>query len=87
MKAIYIYKSDSGCRKGYHPVCRLYAERKEIKDIQYFSVDEPGAWFDDCWNCHVDGMDFACATRDEAIEKGIRFWDSESDYKVYYEES
>lgn len=87
MKAIYIYKSDEGCRKGCHPVFKLVAGRRgAIDDVHMFSVDEPGAWFEDSWNCHVDGMDFECATREEAIEKGIRFWDSESEYKVYFEE-
>ena len=84
---IFIVKNDTGCRKGCHPVYCLYVgERRKISERQWFSIDEPGAWFDDCWNCHVDGMDFECATRDEAIEKGIRFWDSESEYKVYFEE-
>lgn len=83
---IFIVKNDTGCRKGCHPVYCLYAHRQRIEERQWFSIDEPGAWFEDSWNCHVDGMDFECATRDEAIEKGIRFWDSENEYKVYFEE-
>lgn len=86
MERIFIVKNDTGCRKGCHPVYCLYAYRQKIEERQWFSIDEPGAWFDDCWNCHVDGMDFECATRDEAIEEGIRYWDSENEYKVYFEE-
>lgn len=86
MERIFIVKNDTGCRKGCHPVYCLYAYRQKIEERQWFSIDEPGAWFDDCWNCHVDGMDFECATRDEAIDRGVRFWDSENDYKVYFEE-
>lgn len=87
MTSIYIYKSDSGCRKGCHPVVQLVSGRRgAIDEVHMFSVDEPGAWYEDEWNCHVDGMDFPFVTRDEAIEKGIRFWDSKNEYKVYFEE-
>ena len=86
MERIFIVKNDAGCRKGCHPVYCLYAYRHKIEERQWFSIDEPGAWFEDEWNCHVDGTDYECASRDEAIEKGIRFWDSECDYRVYFEE-
>ena len=65
-----IYKSDTGCRKGCHPVNIVTTYRGKRKEEHYFSVDEPGAWFEDKWNCHADGMDFPCDTREEAIRKG-----------------
>ena len=80
-----VYKSDAGCRKGCHPVNILRAYRGEIVEDHYFSVDEPGAWWDEEWNCHVDGCDYPCKSREEAIKKGARFWNSE-EFKVYYEE-
>lgn len=58
MKAIYIYKSDDGCRKGCHLVYRLYPYRQKIEERQWFSIDEPGAWFEDKWNCHVNGWPY-----------------------------
>ena len=44
--------------------------RKQVLDLE-FSIDEPGTWFDDEYNCHVDGCDHACKTLHEAISKGI----------------
>ena len=86
MERIFIVKNDTGRRKGCHPVFALYAYKGQIEQRQWFSIDEPGAWFEDKWNCHVDGMDFECATREGAIDRGVRFWDSECDYRVYFEE-
>ena len=60
---IFIVKNDTGCRKGCHPVYCLYAYRQKIEERQWFSIDEPGAWFEDKWNCHVDGTDYEFATR------------------------
>ena len=86
MERIFIYKSDEGHRKGCHPVIELWAARRGvINEIHVFSVDEPGAWFDDCWNCHVDGMDFECATREDAIERGLSHYGYNNNYKMYYE--
>lgn len=86
MERIFLVKSDIGCRKGCHPVFALYAHKGQIEQRQWFSIDEPGAWFEDKWNCHVDGVDYEFATRDEAIRWGIHVWDSECDYRVYFEE-
>lgn len=67
------YHSDKGCRPGCHPVSIVRTDRKGHNSAEhYFSVDEPGAWFDDRWNCHVDGCDYPCATRKEAILLGAR---------------
>lgn len=80
-----VYKSDDGCRKGCHPVNILRVYRGKIEADHYFLVDEPGAWWVEEWNCHVDGLDFPCKSREEAIKKGAKFWNSE-EFKVYYEE-
>lgn len=64
-----VYKRDGG-RKGCHPVNILREYRGKTVEYYYFSVDEPGAWLDNEWNCHVDGCDYACKSRREAIEKG-----------------
>lgn len=67
-----VFKDDSGSRKGCHPVTMIYneggrAEREEM----IFLVDEPGAWWEDEWNCHVDGTDYPFKTRDECIVHGL----------------
>ena len=80
-----VYKSDKGCRKGCHPVYILQAHRGEIEESHYFSVDEPGAWWDTKWNCHVDGCDYPCESKKDAIDRGAAFWGYDS-YKLYYEE-
>lgn len=80
-----VYMSDAGCRKGCHPVFILRAYRGKIEERLYFSVDEPGAWWDEKWNCHVDGCDYPCESREEAIEKGASVLGDE-EFKVYYEE-
>lgn len=64
------YHSDTGCRRGCHPVSRRLKGKKEGQKYHYFSVDEPGAWWKDEWNCHVDGCDHPCRSREEAILKG-----------------
>lgn len=60
-----VYMSDEGCRKGCHPVFILRAYRGKIEENLYFSVDEPGAWWEEKWNCHVDGCDYPCESREE----------------------
>ena len=67
-----IFKNDSGGREGCHPVIMVYNEgtRSEHEDI-IFLVDEPGAWWDDDWNCHVDGTDYPFKTRDECVCWGL----------------
>lgn len=86
-----VYKSDEGCRKGCHPVNILRVYGRKIEEDHYFLVDEPGAWFDDEWNCHVDGCDYPCKSRKEAIEKGAavlydKSFHGDESIKVYYEE-
>lgn len=44
--------------------------KKQVLDME-FCIDEPGTWFDDEYNCHVDGCDHPCKTLEEAISKGI----------------
>ena len=79
-----VYKSDAGCRKGCHPVYSRRPFRGKTIEVHSFSVDEPGAWWDDEWNCHVDGMDFPCKSRDEAIKIGAGNYGVE-EYEIIYE--
>ena len=65
-----IYRSDKGCRKGCHPVDIVLVHRGKQTTRRYFSVDEPGAWWTESWNCHVDGCDYPCASREDAIRTG-----------------
>jgi len=67
------FHTDENCRKGCHVVsepCRKGHTGKQTL-LHLFSVDEPGAWWDSCWNVHVDGCDYAVNSKDEAIRKGM----------------
>ena len=66
-----IIKSDEGCRKGCQPVHLVNNNAKRSSEDHIFSIDEPGAWFDDKWNCHVDGTDYPFDTKEEAIQHGL----------------
>lgn len=72
-----IYKTDEGHRKGCHPVVRVREKwdgrRKKVIQLEdtLFLIDEPGAWFDDKWNCHVDGTDYPMNSRENAIIWGL----------------
>lgn len=63
----FYYHTDKNCRKGCHPVSELKTYRNKKYLRHRFSIDEPGAWFDDEWNCHVDGTDHPCGSKEEAI--------------------
>lgn len=63
------YHNDNGSRKGCHRVT-LSTDGGRSESL-VFLVDEPGAWWDDEWNCHVDGVDYPCKTREHAICKGL----------------
>lgn len=45
--------------------------RKEVERIA-FQIDCPGKWYDEEYNCHVDGCDYPFATVDEALEHGAK---------------
>lgn len=67
-----IYHTDKGCRKGCHPVTYKVDEGKKTeREIHICSIDEPGAWWEDKWNCHVDGTDKAFSSRWTAIIWGL----------------
>ncbi len=76
-KILYLHPaSERGCmhvtipmRDWQHP--RSRKQRLEI----YFSIDIPGAWWDDRWNVHVDGCDYPCASLQEALCRGIEVYD------------
>lgn len=65
------FKSDEGSRKGCHRVTLTTKVGKKRLEDTIFLIDEPGAWFDDKWNCHVDGMDFPFDTREQCICWGL----------------
>lgn len=67
------YHTDEGCRKGCHPVSIEYAYRGKPHHQHVFSIDEPGAWWEDQWNCHVDGCDYHCESREAAIARGAEY--------------
>lgn len=67
------YHTDENCRKGCHVVSEKTRGRGgQIVNVHLFSIDEPGAWWDDCWNVHVDGCDYKADSKLEAIYKGMR---------------
>ena len=54
--------------RGQIPVSRIIVKKgKKQEKFKSFVCwfDPPGAWFDDCWNVHIDGSDFACKDLDE----------------------
>lgn len=63
-----------GSRKGCYCVNEIVsAVRGEIKDVSCrFLLDEPGAWFEDKWNCHVDGTDYEFETKEAALRWGFK---------------
>lgn len=66
------YHTDENCRKGCHPV--TYTDDRDKKhptEVHICSIDEPGAWFDDKWNCHVDGTDYPFKSREKCIIWGL----------------
>lgn len=65
------FHSDQGCRRGCHVVSRGTVYRGKMELQRLFSVDEPGAWWDDQWNCHVDGCDYPVPTKEAAINRGM----------------
>jgi hypothetical protein len=51
--------------------------QKEVECIA-FQIDCPGRWFDDKYNCHVDGCNYPFDTVEAALEHGaavLRFND------------
>lgn len=66
------YHTDKNSRKGCHPVTLSTGkEKKRENPATLFLVDEPGAWFDDKWNCHVDGTDYPMSSRENCIIWGL----------------
>lgn len=78
----------TGHREGCYSIENVItAKRGDVSETRtLFLIDEPGAWFDDCWNCHVDGMDFEMPTKEAAIRKGFEFWGINLNEVRVYEE-
>ena len=68
------YHSDENNRKGCHVVSQPIVKRGKVQLFHLFSVDEPGAWYEDEWNCHVDGCDYPAPTREAAINRGMYYY-------------
>lgn len=66
------YPPQSGVREGCWPVVQLVSRKgsRDIEEIRWFTIDAPGSWFLDSWNCHVDGCDNEFKTLKEAVEYG-----------------
>lgn len=65
------FHSDENCRKGCHVVSSCFVRRNTPIYQHLFSVDEPGAWWENDWNCHVDGCDYPAPTKEAAIKRGM----------------
>lgn len=66
------YHSDKDCRKGCHPLTYTdVRDKRHPTEVHICSIDEPGAWFDDKWNCHVDGTDYPFDTKEQCICFGL----------------
>ena len=50
------------------------SRKKALHD--WFMIDEPGTWWDDEWNVHVDGCDYPCKTLEDALCKGVEVLDT-----------
>lgn len=68
------FHTDEGVRKGCHPITRVDLVRGKKTHTRIFSIDEPGAWWDDHWNCHVDGCDIKAEDMVDALSIGTRFY-------------
>lgn len=68
------FHSDDNCRKGCHVVSRGVLSRGKLVFQHLFSVDEPGAWWDNQWNVHVDGTDYPAPTKEAAINRGMYYY-------------
>ena len=76
-----------GGRKGCYCVNEIITTtRGEIKNVSCrFLLDEPGAWFEDKWNCHVDGTDYQFPTKEEALRWGFKVEGIDPDRVEVYE--
>ena len=66
-------------------VTQVTQRGKKIKRYAAFQIDLPGKWFEDTFNCHVDGCDYECNTFDEALERGAKFYGGEYEF-VYIDD-
>lgn len=76
-----------GNRRGCYCVNEILSVvRGEIKDVSCrFLLDEPGAWFEDKWNCHVDGTDYEFETKEAALRWGFKVEGIDPDGVEVYE--
>jgi len=86
MKTYIITKT--GHRNGCYSIDLVAtAKRGDVTEARtYFLIDEPGAWFEDKWNCHVDGTDYEFDTKEEAIRWGFHVEGIDLDGVQIYEQ-
>ena len=46
-----------------------------------FTIDMPGTWWEDKYNCHVDGCDYKCDTMEAALERGAYFYGGDHQFQ------
>ena len=68
-------------------VTRIYGTGKKAKKRIAFQIDLPGRWFENEYNCHVDGCDYPFDTLEKALIKGAEFLRLDGDcYEFVYVE-
>lgn len=78
-KTLYVHEARRGNGRAIFCVTQVVRDwrPRSRKNILYlhFMIDEPGTWWDDEWNVHVDGCDYPCKTLEEAVYKGVEVLD------------
>lgn len=82
MKLYFLTKIAGDGRDGCHPIIK---DTPNPYGHYHFLIDDPGAWYEDEYNLHIDGCDYPCSTREEAIKKGIKFYgEAPEDYSIEF---
>jgi len=68
-----VEKNADGSRQTIRVSSRFERGRKKF-EWHKFTIDLPGTWWEDKFNCHVDGCDYACDTMESALERGAAFY-------------
>ncbi len=68
-----VEKNADGSRQCIKVSTRFERGRKRWEH-RAFTIDLPGTWWEDKFNCHVDGCDYPCDTMEAALERGAYFY-------------
>lgn len=67
---------------GLRPGIIIVSQKRSVKGREVyryrFTIDTPGAWFDDVYNLHIDGTDNPFKTLEECLKAGVRFYEGEN---------